>query len=104
MKLAPNGCWRNEQFREAEKCKAPLQPILCAAPMNFGSRRESLMAEIRNSTTMLNRNCEKQTNKPSRNSVNAASEGLRAAKELNANSSARVATLPPPKLKRGRPC
>src|ERR1700716_755040 len=80
MKLAPNGCSRNERFREAEKCKAPPQWILCAAPMNFGSRRESLMAEIRNSTTRLNRNCKKQTNKQSQNSRFG---GFGAAKELN---------------------
>jgi hypothetical protein len=72
MKLAPNGCWRNEQFREAEKCKSPAAIDIVRRAYELWEQAENLMAEIRNSTTWLNRNCKKQTNKPSRNSVNSA--------------------------------
>src|SRR3979411_2077303 len=56
------------------ECRDPLKWILFAALMNFGSKRESLTAEIRNSIIRQNRNCKKQTNERFQNSrVNAAS-------------------------------
>ena len=46
--------------------------------MDFGSKRESLTAEIRNFIIMPNGNCKKQTNKPSQNSrINAPSAASR---------------------------
>ena len=60
------------------KCRDPLKWISFVALMNFGSKRESLMAEIRNSIIMQNGNCKKQTNKPSQNSrINAPSAASR---------------------------
>jgi hypothetical protein len=57
------------------KCRDPLKWISFAALMNFGSKRESLTAEIRNSIIRQNGNCKKQTSKPSQNSrINTASE------------------------------
>ena len=47
------------------KCRDPLKWILFAALMNFGRKRESLTAEIRNFIIRQNRNCKAQTNKPS---------------------------------------
>jgi hypothetical protein len=76
--------WQSPNSRRADaseanglgnlKCRDPPKWILFAALMNFGSKRQSLTAEIRNFIVRQNRNCEKQTNKPSQNSrVNAAS-------------------------------
>src|SRR5712664_2266452 len=76
--------WQSPNSRRADaseanglrnlKCRDPLKWILFAALMNFGSKRQSLTAEIRNFIIRQNRNCKKQTNKPSQNSrVNAAS-------------------------------
>jgi len=48
------------------KCRDPLKWISFAALMNFGSKRESLMAEIRNSTTTLNKQNEIEQASPER--------------------------------------
>jgi len=45
--------------------RVALEWILLAALMNFGSKRQSLTAEIRNFYHQADRNCEKQTNTPS---------------------------------------
>ena len=51
--------------------------------MNFGSKRESLTAEIRNSIIRPNVNCKKQTNKPSQNSRVNAPSAASAIKDLD---------------------
>jgi hypothetical protein len=48
--------------------KDPLKWISFAAVLDFGSKRKSLTAGIRNSIIRQNGNCKKQTNKPSQNS------------------------------------
>src|SRR3979490_2178272 len=69
------------------KCRDPLKWILFAALMNFGSKRESLTAEIRNFTIRQNRHCKKQTNKPSQNRrVNAAWAASKRVKNLGHQS------------------
>src|SRR6202795_1403096 len=70
--------WQSPNSRRADaseanglrnlKCRNPLKSILFAALMNFGSRRESLTAEIRNFIIRQNRNCNKQRNSHPQNS------------------------------------
>jgi hypothetical protein len=54
--------FRERAVQRSRECKDPLKWILCAAPMNFGSRRESLMAKIRNSTNQAEQELQKGAN------------------------------------------
>ena len=72
-KFVASGCFRSEWFKEFEMQRPAGMDIVRRA-YELESKRQSLTAEIRNFIIRQNRNCKKQTNKPSQNSrVNAAS-------------------------------